>query len=152
MNKRLIGRVTYYVTWPGIFLVLLATTRTRILVLCNNEVLLARSWLGNSRWQMIGGGLNRGEDPAVGACRELFEEVGIQAKPADLKFVHKAWTPSAHRFRYRYYAYVLELADKPKLTLDTHEIADAQWFSVKTLDDHPFGTLRDVWAAWKNKK
>jgi 8-oxo-dGTP pyrophosphatase MutT (NUDIX family) len=34
-------------------------------------------------WFTVGGGLDRGETPAQGAARELFEETGLRATPAD---------------------------------------------------------------------
>jgi ADP-ribose pyrophosphatase YjhB (NUDIX family) len=46
--------------------------------------------LGSSRrdnhndWGLPGGKLDPGEDPRVGAARELFEETGIRVKPEDL--------------------------------------------------------------------
>lgn len=37
-----------------------------------------------SYWFTVGGGLEPGESPAEGACRETFEETGVRLAPADL--------------------------------------------------------------------
>lgn len=131
-------------------MLLLISRRTRVLVMCNGEVLLAKSWLGNGQWHLLGGGLKRGENPAQGACRELHEEIGLHVEPTDLTFIHRAWTPKDHRFRYRYFAYALELEEKPDLVIDTHEIAEVTWKKFSELDAHATGGVRQVWAAWKN--
>lgn len=37
-----------------------------------------------SYWFTVGGGLQAGESPAQGACRETYEETGVRLVPADL--------------------------------------------------------------------
>jgi 8-oxo-dGTP pyrophosphatase MutT (NUDIX family) len=60
-----------------------------VLVDARDRVLLLR-WTDPSRpdrgawWITPGGGLDPGEDYAVGALRELFEETGLQLTPGDL--------------------------------------------------------------------
>lgn len=40
------------------------------------RILLAKE--DNGRWEILGGGLNHGEDPITGLRREIFEETGLK--------------------------------------------------------------------------
>ncbi|MDY0912366.1 8-oxo-dGTP diphosphatase [Rathayibacter festucae] len=73
------------------------------------EVLLGRKLrgLGEGRVVAPGGKLEPGESPAAAAVRELAEEVGLRAEPADLEprgsldylFPHRpAWSQRSHVF------------------------------------------------------
>lgn len=46
------------------------------------QVLLIRHSYGSDKWMPPGGGLARGEDPLVAACRELREETGCELQGA----------------------------------------------------------------------
>ena len=64
------------------------TARTRIIVYNEKgELLLLQTWLGGGTWGLPGGGVERGEQPAVAAARELREEAGIVVAPEQLRFV-----------------------------------------------------------------
>jgi 8-oxo-dGTP pyrophosphatase MutT (NUDIX family) len=43
-----------------------------------DSVLLVRHTYGHTEWDLPGGGVKRGEDPAVAARREMEEELGVQ--------------------------------------------------------------------------
>jgi 8-oxo-dGTP diphosphatase len=45
----------------------------------DGALLLAR-WVGSQRWTLPGGGLDHGEDPRLGAVREVEEETGYQVE------------------------------------------------------------------------
>jgi 8-oxo-dGTP pyrophosphatase MutT (NUDIX family) len=106
--------------------------RSRIFVVCGDELLLIKSWLGNDSWGLTGGGAKRNEHIVQCALRELNEEVGIKAKPHDLvelgDFLH---TKNGHR--YRAYFFILNLNKKPVLHLQKHEISEAVWINKKLL-------------------
>ena len=78
------------------------TTRVAAYALCFDEsdrLLLVRIAPGYTRdadgkWTLPGGGLNFGEDPAVGAIRELEEETGYRGEIERLAFV-SSYTRSA---------------------------------------------------------
>ncbi len=83
---RALGRSGHRVLQPamGVVLRLLRSRRTRVVLLDpDGRVALARVWLSHQGWELPGGGLRRGEDPAAGGARELAEEVGVG--PADLQ-------------------------------------------------------------------
>ncbi len=78
----IIGRITYFATYPALALYLSKDHRTRLVICHGNHVLLVRSWLSNGKWDLPGGGLHRHEDPLAGVLREVSEELGLSL-PAD---------------------------------------------------------------------
>lgn len=84
----IIGNVLYWLTWPGIWLVITLTPpRTRIVVIYQDKVLLTKDWLGSGKWNLPGGGLHKNEPAKQGAVRELHEETGIRIKASDLQYL-----------------------------------------------------------------
>ena len=65
-----LGRVGGVMTWPLVWVVIRYTTRSRVLIICGDEVLLLKGWLSTGRWGLPGGGIRRGEDPVEAVLRE----------------------------------------------------------------------------------
>lgn len=119
------------------FVYLFPSKRTRVLVVCDDEVLVVKGWMGSGRWGLPGGGLHRGEDPAEGALRELREETGIEVNATQLQSLYSKRNISEHGFRYSVHAYVLELKKKPKLTKQRLEITHLAWIRWQELHEDP---------------
>lgn len=69
--------------WPyreAARVVVLDAAGRALLVRGHDRAKPAHSW-----WFTVGGGLEAGEDPRVGACRELREETGLDVGPGDLE-------------------------------------------------------------------
>ena len=80
-----IGIAVFWLAWPGLFVYLRWSERTRVLVVAGGEqVLLVKGFLSDGRWSLPGGGLHRHEDKLAGALRELREETGLVLKPEQL--------------------------------------------------------------------
>lgn len=128
----ILGIVCYWLTWPGVALFLRNSTRTRIVVVSGDEILLVKTWLGTGKWGLPGGGLHRKEDPAEGAVRELQEETGIVAKPQSLEYLT---THVQHKrgVRYTLIVYALRLSKKPDIRRQRLEINDAAWRSWRAI-------------------
>lgn len=73
-----------------------------------------------------GGGLKRGEDPRAAAARELREEVGVHAEPADLVLVGERVVRAEFR-RSHLRLFELRLAHEPVLRIDRREVVDARF-------------------------
>jgi ADP-ribose pyrophosphatase YjhB (NUDIX family) len=117
------------------------TTRVAAYAICRDDherVLLVRIAPGYpavGKWTLPGGGLNFGEDPAVGVLRELTEETGLKGDIEALAFVHSYvrgpmpdWgTTAFHAIRIVYRVRVTggELRDEVEESTDR-----AGWFSV----------------------
>lgn len=130
------GRIAYWLSWPLLFVYLQRSERTRVLVACDDEVLLVRGWLGNGRWGLPGGGLHRNELPLAGAMRELREETGIEVSAADLQFLFSRNSVRRHGLSFRIHAYALVLANKPRLSKQKLEITHAKWLAKNELSEH----------------
>ena len=59
--------------------------RATALVVNDGKLLLVRE-RGAKRWSLPGGGMKKGEEPAVAACRELDEETRLTVLDATLLF------------------------------------------------------------------
>lgn len=132
--NRLIGRIFYYITWPGIFLIIkLQPPRTRIIIKNKDYILLVKDWLGTGKWSLPGGGLKKNEIPEDGAIREIFEETGLSLNRDDLISIGKLNLKSAG-IGYSAYCYLLNVESKLKPTNNSKEIAEVEWFSLNSLE------------------
>jgi len=130
----LLGNLAWWCGFPALWLLLNRSERTR-LVLTDGEgkVLVVRGWLApNSKWNLPGGGLHRGEDPLVGLLRETNEEVGIVLDP---KTVRKLGTGNvtSSGLRLRLHFFAATLPGRSDTRLQWYEIADAGWVDPSTL-------------------
>ena len=92
------------------------------------RVLLVRHSYGSQLWTLPGGGLRKGEDPAVAAGREFFEELGCATGPLRLLGLHES---TLHGAPCRMHVFAGEIAGVP--TPDGREIAEARFFAVDAL-------------------
>ncbi|MGI9027801.1 MAG: NUDIX hydrolase [Candidatus Saccharimonadales bacterium] len=129
-----IGRASFYILYPFLAFYLGRQERARIVICCADEVLLVRSWLGNSKWDLPGGGLHKHEDPLSGAAREIREELGIELNESSIQLVAKEPFRSG-LIRYTAHYFTVSLDAKPvQLRLQTSEIIEAQWFKRSTVN------------------
>lgn len=146
---RCIGRVGGYLLAVPIWVVARFTTRTRLLVVHNDSILVVQGWLGTGGWLAPGGGIQRGESPESAAVRELCEETGIRARPQDLQSLGKM--KQTRGYVYPFYAFLLELSAEPKLTIPRHEINVARWVNIDQLDQlrvhQHISLLLSAWRA-----
>ena len=95
------------------------------------ELLLIRHSYGKSHLYMLpGGGINRGEDPADAAVRELYEETGCKAR--DVKLLGE-YLDTSRGARNHVYVYSLTATGEPRV--DGREILEARFFALDNLPD-----------------
>jgi 8-oxo-dGTP diphosphatase len=89
-----------------------------------DRVLLVRHTYGSRSWDLPGGSIKRGEEPADAARREMHEELGVSIDN---------WRPlgmmslSIDHRRDRLHCFQAELR-APRIEIDRGELADAGWF------------------------
>lgn len=128
-----LGVIAFWLSWPLLFVYLRIGSRTRVLVVCGEKVLVVRSWHGSGKWSLPGGGLHRGEDPKVGAVRELREETGLVVEPAVLKHLISG-TQNTRGLKYDYDCFSVVIDKEQPLRPQMFEVAEAAWKSVSELN------------------
>lgn len=150
--NRLLGRIFYYITWPGIFLIIkLQPPRTRIIIKNKNNILLVKDWLGTGKWSLPGGGLKRNENPKEGAIREIREETGLILNTNDLQSIGQINLKSAG-IGYSAYCYLLNVNTNLKPNNNSKEIAEVSWFNLDSIEKLNLSpTVYQVLQALYNK-
>ncbi len=123
--------------------------RARVLVFNErNELLLVKNVISRGQWSLPGGGVNRGEELAEAARRELHEEVGIDRPTEQFMYVttlDKQQTGMS--FIAPIFAVHVKTDDLPKQQSNPLEIAEIGWFSP---DDLPEKTSLSVTVAYEH--
>ena len=86
-----VGTVVFFCAWPAFWVYYkLDHGRTRVVLVCDDKVLVMKQWISAGKWGLPGGGLHRGESMAGGAARELREETSLQLDPRQLRHIGRA--------------------------------------------------------------
>lgn len=136
---RLLGRGLFWLTWPALYVYLRQGARTRVYIIAEGQILLVKGWLSDGNWILPGGGLHRGESPAVGATREVDEETGIILEPSALVPIKSEWRKSRGLKSYLHF-FAATLPQPANLRLQRGEILAARWFRLDELSDESFKT------------
>jgi len=109
----------------------------------DGEVLLVRHTYGHEkRWELPGGGVKRGEEPAAAARREAREELGVDL--AEWRFLGDLFERIDGK-RDRLWCYESELVDG-EVERDRVEIAEARWFDRDSLPPDMHRYVRRILA------
>ncbi len=128
----LVGYGLFWLGWPAwVVYFRFSGTRSRVLVVCNDEVLLVKGWLGTNQWCLPGGGVKKGEQPIAAAVRELCEETGVTTPESNLTQLG-SYKHTQHGFNYNAQLFCLRLPQKPQLRMRKGEILDAAWFQLNS--------------------
>lgn len=122
----LMGRIAYWVVWPGSWLLLRGSKRARLLLVHDDEILVVNNWLSIGKWNLPGGGVHRGEDPKLGLLRELTEETGIVLQVQDVR--HLATEPYRTRgFSYSCAYFTASVSKRAATRRQKLEITAIDW-------------------------
>lgn len=130
-----LGSILWWLLWPlWWFYFKHGGIRSRVLVVCGDEVLLVQGWLGDKDYSLPGGGTKKGESVQAGAVRELSEETGIKVSESAL--VQSGSRMNKDKgFRYRVRFYTVTLNDKPATVLPKYEIINITWVPLHALQN-----------------
>jgi 8-oxo-dGTP diphosphatase len=103
----------------------------------DGAVLLVRTAY-RRRWGVPGGLLQRGEDPADGARREVMEEVGLRIDLIGEPSV--VVDPEPQRIDIIYRARLQDPTAEPEVRVGTPEIVEARWFPPDEFPELQFET------------
>lgn len=138
----LLQKLIYLITYPFVALSLNGSTRTRVAVIHDGQVLFIRPRLGNGTWDLPGGGVHKGEKLTSSACREIKEELDIDIDPRDLKKIH---FKTIHNFLFSFQAvyFAVVVDEKPPLKMQKLEIAGLKWMDAESRASHHLASGAD---------
>ena len=95
----------------------------------DGRFLLVRHSYGPQGWAMPGGGLNRGEDPAEAARREMREELGCELDGLELlRSFEESFSGAQH------VGHVFTARPSCDPRVDGRELTEARWFMQSELE------------------
>ena len=111
----------------------------------DNELLLVKEWSGppsnrtpTKQWKLPGGLLDAGETFGEAACREVYEETGVEC---EFESVLAFWHRHGLMFGKSDFYYVCLLTPSSKdINIDPVEVSDATWMPIKEFletQNHP---------------
>lgn len=146
-----LGIVAFWLGWPGLWLYLHWSHRTRALIVCKDTVLVTKSWLGSGKWSLPGGGLHPGEPALEGLLREVREETSLNLSPEQVRpLLHERYRDKGLSFDCQYF--VAEVPEQAVVVPQPGEIVAVAWVERQTLSASNAGEdVRRALAAWPTK-
>ncbi len=132
-NTTLIGQSIYWLSWPMLWLILKGTTRTRVLILNDDRVLVVKNRIGEGKWSLPGGGIKKNESLVDGAIREVKEETGIKLLNSQLIKLESSKSLT-HKLKFNLESYYVNLGSKIKPNPRLVEIAQCSWINIDKLN------------------
>ncbi len=129
----IIGRTAYWVGWPVLYFYLRGTTRTRVAIIAEGKILVARGWLGDGCWELPGGGVHKGEEILLGAVREVAEETGISLTTGQL-YSLGSFEAENNKIKFISKAFYVKLPVQPLIRPQKNEIAELKWVTEDELN------------------
>lgn len=119
-----------------------------VIFVFNNRILLCRRGVepAKGKIDIIGGFLNNGEDPLVGAVREVEEETGYKVDKKNLEYLG-TWIDIYRYENGKYYTfnmiYFVRVNEKPKMVVND-DISELVWFDLGVNVDGAFPVINKI--------
>lgn len=147
---KLIGTLVFWVCWPLFRLYPAWGKRTRVLVVCGDQIVVVKGWLATNTWKLPGGGLHKNESPVQGAIRELSEETGIIVNADQIQPLFRG-VYHDNGLRTECECFIAELPNQVAIRHQRFEITKASWLPMSKITSANSG--QDVIKAasvWRN--
>lgn len=128
----IIGRLSYWLGWPVLRILLHNSRRARGIVVCQKKVMVVKAWLGNGKWNLPGGGINSGESAKTAFVRELKEETGIDVNHIKVQKVGN-FSYHTNKLFFEYKTFLVKLSKCPRVQMQVSEIYQAEWVNISDL-------------------
>jgi len=129
-----LGQLLFWLGWPVLYTFFHNSSRVRVILRHNNEILLVQPWYSAGQWQIPGGGVKQVETHIQAALREVKEETGISLQANQL---HQLGRPVQVREKYipfRATLYAAELSKKPLVKTAQLEIVSSRWMNLDNIN------------------
>lgn len=119
-----------------------------VIFICNDRILLCRRGVEPAigKIDIIGGFLNNGEDPLVGAVREVEEETGYKLDKQELEYLG-TWVDIYRYENGKYYTfnmiYFVRVDDLPEMVAND-DISELVWFDLGEKVDGAFSAVNKI--------
>ncbi len=140
-----LGKLFYWLAWPGIYLALRNSQRTRVAIVAQGKwLLVVKPRLGSGFWGLPGGGVKPGEQVAAAAIREVCEETGLNLELSQLRPVGAAANVVERGVPLKLHYFRADIDEKRSLGRPSLEIAGLEWIELKDAD------LESLGCSWLN--
>ena len=130
--KNAIGTLIYWVSFPLIFVSMRGSRRSRVLLVCDKEILLVKDFIDASdKWSLPGGGVKGSETARECAVRELKEETGMVIDSRKLRELGEVERKSRY-FTYTACLFAVNIERKRSIKTSV-ELLEAKWFHISKL-------------------
>lgn len=106
-------------------------------------------------WDIPGGGIDPGENPAQAALREFHEESGIKVADTDLKFIKTVYERKPER-DFVMNLYYTEIKGQPEVVVNPEEHSEFKWVTPDEAKQLPLledgAETIDIYLGFKNNQ
>lgn len=128
-----IGIFLHFFMKPFIYLILNNSTRTRVIICYQDQILLTKTWLSEGKWSLPGGGVRVNERVIEGALREVLEETGIKLSSTNL-IKGPDYLQRYLNFRITQKLFKVNLDHHTPIKRQKYEISDIKWLKINELN------------------
>ena len=126
--RKFIGVILFWVGWPGLYLLLNNSHRSRVIISVDNEILFVMNWLGENKYSLPGGGIKKNEESINAAIREVYEETGIIINSKNIISINDKIKTRENGISYLLDLYWVKLDNKVETKSHNLEIIKTTWF------------------------
>ncbi len=134
---RKLSTITFWLSWPLTWLAFNKTERSRLMIFKNGRLLVTRSWLGDGRWGLPGGGIHKSESPLESVIREVDEELGLDLSAKSIKRL--VGVDVRERGFANVFHYFMAEVGEVRITPRPFEVSEFGWMAPAELNNNNAG-------------